>query len=138
MDLAEVRRALKLSQEEIGQALQIKNGDALMHNVRSHSAINQPFNQGQPVQGMVFAHTFTTSEVMVPLKCDVHAWMNAYIGAIDHPFFAVTGSDGTFTLPNLPAGTYTIEAWHETLGTQEQTITVGPAETTHVDVTFAR
>jgi plastocyanin len=120
----------------VGQALEILNGDPLLHNVRSDSAINQPFNQGQPVQGMRFSHTFTTREVMVPVKCDVHAWMRAYIGALEHPYFAVTGEDGAFTWPDLPPGSYVVEAWHERFGTIEQTLTVGPRESKDVQFTF--
>jgi plastocyanin len=122
----------------VGQSLQIHNGDPLLHNVRSDGEINQPFNQGQPVQGMTFSYTFTTREVMVPVKCDVHAWMRAYVGALEHPYFAVTGEAGTFTLANLPTGTYTIAAWHERLGTREQQVTVAAGESTDVEFTFAR
>ena len=81
------------------------------------------------VQGMKHTHTFSTHEVMVPFKCDVHSWMSAYVGVLDHPFFAVTGADGAFELKGLPPGTYTIEAWHEKLGTQTQTVTIGAKET---------
>jgi plastocyanin len=122
----------------VGQPLQIHNGDPLLHNVRSDGEINQPFNQGQPVQGMTFSYTFTTREVMVPVKCDVHAWMRAYVGAMEHPYFAVTGAGGTFALPNLPAGTYTIAAWHERLGIREQQVTVAAGESKDVEFTFAR
>ncbi len=120
----------------VGQALEILNGDPLLHNVRSDSAINQPFNQGQPVQGMRFSHTFTTREVMVPVKCDVHAWMRAYVGALEHPYFAVTGPDGRFTLPDLPPGSYVVEAWHERFGTTEQPVTIGPRDSRDVQFTF--
>jgi plastocyanin len=122
----------------VGQPIEIRNSDPLLHNVRSDSGINQPFNQGQPVQGMVFSHTFTTREVMVPVKCDVHNWMRAYVGALEHPYFAVTGEAGTFALPDLPPGTYTIEAWHERLGTREQQVTIGAKESKDVEFTFAR
>jgi plastocyanin len=122
----------------VGQSLEIRNGDPLLHNVRSASEINQPFNQGQPVQGMTFAHTFTTREVMMPIRCDVHAWMKAYVGALEHPYFAVTADAGTFQLPDLPPGTYALEAWHEWLGVQTQQVTVGPKETKDVVFTFAR
>ena len=73
-------------------------------------------------------HVFSTPEVMVPFKCDVHKWMNAFVGVLDHPFYAVTGTDGSFALEGLPPGTYTIEAWHEKLGTQTQTVTIGAKE----------
>jgi hypothetical protein len=74
--------------------------------------------------------------VMVPLKCDVHAWMNAWIGVVEHPYFAVTGGDGTFSLANLPAGTYTLEAWHEAGGTQTATVTITPGQPAPVTFTF--
>ena len=74
---------------------------------------------------------------MVPFKCDVHRWMNAYVGVLDHPFYAVTSDAGRFELKGLPPGTYTIEAWHETLGTQTQTVTIGEKETKDVPFSFA-
>lgn len=108
----------------VGQPFEVRNSDPLLHNVRADSTVNEPFNQGQPVQGVRYSHTFSTEEVMVPMKCDVHAWMRAWIGVVDHPYFAVTGPDGAFTLPNLPAGIYTVEAWHEAAGTMTGTATV--------------
>ena len=62
---------------------------------------------------------------MVPFKCDVHGWMSAYVGVLDHPYFGTTAPDGTVVLGNLPPGTYTIEAWHEPLGTKTQQVTIG-------------
>jgi len=121
---------------QVGQPLTILNSDPLLHNIRADAQINQGFNQGQPVP-MTSTKTFATSEVMVPIKCDVHAWMRAYIGVLNHPFFAVTGADGAFSLKNLPAGTYTIEAWHEKLGTQTTQVTVGTAESKDTTFTFA-
>ncbi len=121
---------------QVGQPLEIRNSDPLMHNIRADAQINRGFNQGQPVP-MSTTKTFATREVMVPIKCDVHAWMRAHIGVVDHPFFAVTGADGTFALESLPAGTFTIEAWHETLGTQTMQITVGAGESKDATFTFA-
>ncbi len=121
----------------VGQPLEVRNSDPLLHNVRADGAINQPFNMGQPVQGTRFTRTFTTREVMVPFTCDVHAWMNAYAGVLEHPFHAVSGPDGTFTLSGLPPGTYTIDAWHESLGTRTETVTLGPRDTKDVVFTFA-
>ncbi len=121
----------------VGQPLEVRNSDPLLHNVRGEAAVNQPFNMGQPVQGTRFTRTFTTREVMVPFTCDVHAWMSAYIGVLEHPFYAVTGADGAFTLSGVPPGTYAIEAWHETLGTRTETVTLGPKETKDVAFTFA-
>src|SRR5262245_2670294 len=106
----------------VDQALEIRNSDPLMHNIRSEAAINQPFMFTEPMAGVTAEKRFATREVMVPLKCDVHAWMRAWVGVLEHPFFAVTGQAGTFSIAGLPAGTYTIEAWHETLGTRTQQV----------------
>ena len=103
----------------VGQPLQIRNSDPLLHNVRSNGVINQAFNKSTPLEGVSFNHTFATKEVMVPFKCDVHGWMSAYVGVLDHPYFGTTAPDGKVVLGNLPPGTYTIEAWHEQLGTQD-------------------
>ncbi len=121
---------------QVGQPLEIRNDDATLHNVHALATQNAEFNQGQPLKGMKNIHTFTTKEVMVPFKCDVHGWMNSFVGVLDHPFFAVTGADGSFALKGLPPGTYTIEAWHEKLGTQTQMVTVGEKETKDVAMTF--
>jgi plastocyanin len=121
---------------QIGQPLQIVNSDDTLHNVHGLAKSNKEFNQGQPIQGMKMTHTFSTKEVMIPFKCDVHGWMNAWIGVLDHPYYAVTSADGSFSLKGLPPGTYTIEAWHEKLGTQTQTVTVGEKETKDVAFTF--
>ena len=119
-----------------GQKLVIKNSDDTLHNVHGLAKSNREFNQGQPIQGMKMTHTFSTKEVMIPFKCDVHGWMNAWIGVVDHPYYAVTSTDGTFSLKGLPPGTYTIEAWHEKLGMQTQTVTVGEKETKNLSFTF--
>jgi plastocyanin len=121
---------------QVGQPLQIVNSDDTLHNIHGLPKANKEFNQGQPIQGMKMTHTFSTKEVMIPFKCDVHGWMNAWIGVLDHPYYAVTSTDGTFSLKGLPPGTYTIEAWHERLGTQTQTVTVGEKETKDLAFTF--
>ncbi len=82
------------------------------------------------------ARSSTNKEVMVPFKCDVHGWMNAYVGVLDHPYFAVTDKDGKFSLKGLPPGTYTIEAWHEKAGTQTAMVTLGAKETKEANFTF--
>jgi plastocyanin len=121
----------------VGQAFEVRNSDPLLHNVRTTSVVNAPINQGQPVQGMKYSYTFATEEVMVPVKCDVHAWMNAWVGVVSHPYFAVTGSDGAFSLPNLPPGTYTVVAWHEAAGTTTGSVTVTPRGEATLALTLA-
>jgi plastocyanin len=120
----------------VGQKLLIKNSDPTLHNIHALPKENKEFNVAEPVQGMTQEHVFTTKEVMVPFKCEVHGWMNAYAGVLDHPYYAVTDKDGKFELKTLPPGTYTIEAWHEKLGTQEQKVTLGQKETKDVNFTF--
>jgi hypothetical protein len=120
----------------VGQRLDIKNSDPTLHNIHALQAANQEFNTGQPIQGQITPRTFQQKEVMIPFKCDVHGWMNAYMGVLDHPYFAVTGSDGTFDMKTLPPGTYTIEAWHEKLGTSSQQVTIGDKETKDISFVF--
>jgi hypothetical protein len=121
----------------VGQPLEISNSDPTLHNIHALPTNNQEFNTGQPIQGMKTTHVFTAKEVMVPFKCDVHGWMNAYVGVLDHPYFAVTAQDGAFSLKNLPPGTYTLEAWHEKLGAQSQEVTIGEKESRQIAFTFA-
>ena len=122
---------------QVGQPIEILNSDATLHNIHALPMANQGFNVGQALQGLRHTHTFTAKEVMVPFKCDVHRWMNAFVGVLDHPFNSVTRVDGSFSLKGLPPGTYTLEAWHETLGTMTQSVTVGPKETKEVAFSFA-
>jgi len=122
----------------VGQPVSIRNSDPLLHNVATHSKINTPFNMGEPLQNVSFNRTFSTREVMVPVRCDVHAWMNAWIGVLDHPYFGTTGPSGQVDLKNVPPGTYTIEAWHETLGTKTAQVTLGAKESKDVSITFVR
>ncbi|HEY3350016.1 MAG TPA: carboxypeptidase regulatory-like domain-containing protein [Thermoanaerobaculia bacterium] len=119
-----------------GQNIEILNSDPTLHNIHSLPEKNEAFNLGMPVQGMKYTKKFDKPEVMVRIKCDVHGWMSAFCGVVAHPFFAVTAADGTYTIKNLPAGTYTIEAWHEKFGTQTQQVTVGATDSKAVPFTF--
>jgi len=121
---------------QVGQSLDIVNSDETLHNVHALPMANREFNRGQGLKGLKFTTVFTTPEVMVPFKCDVHKWMNAWIGVLDHPFYAVSGSGGAFEIKGLPPGTYTIEAWHEKLGTQTQMVTIGAKESKPISFTF--
>lgn len=138
LDQVQCRYTPRVLGVRVGQPLSIRNSDPLLHNVRSEGQINQPFNISTPVEGMKFDRTFATREVMVDIRCDVHAWMRAFVGVLEHPYFGTTGQDGRVALNNLPPGTYTIEAWHEQLGVKTQQITVGSKEMKDVSFTFAR
>ncbi len=122
---------------QVGQPLQIKNSDATLHNIHALPTVNRQFNEGQPVQGMVSTKKFDKPEITpFKVKCDVHGWMKAYMAVMPHPFYSVSQNNGTFTISNLPPGQYTIVAWHEKYGQQEQQITVAPKESKAVNFTF--
>ena len=122
-----------------GQTLSIKTSDPTAHNVHGYAKVNRPFNRSQPAGAANVNIKMRRDETSPPMKvkCDIHPWMNAYVGVVDHPYFTVTGDEGSFELPNLPPGTYTIEAWHEKYGVMEETITIGDGETKAVDFTYA-
>ena len=122
----------------VGQKVDFKNDDSLLHNVRTVSKVNKVFNIAQPIQGMTTTKKFDQPEIGIQIRCDVHFWMSAYIHVLNHPFFAVTGDDGSFTIKDLPAGNYTLEVWHETLGTQVQAVTVGEGESKEIDFTLKK
>jgi plastocyanin len=109
---------------QVNQPLEIINSDNTLHNVHALSSSSPQFNIGMPIQGMKIKKTFSKPEVMVKIKCEVHPWMSAYAGVVEHPFYAVSGEDGSFTIQNLPPGQYTLEAWHEKYGVQTQTVTI--------------
>jgi len=121
---------------QVNQPVEIVNSDPTLHNIHALPKGNAEFNTGQPIKDMKTEHTFTAKEVMVPFKCDVHGWMNAYVGVLDHPYFVTTGKDGSFELKGLPPGTYTLEAWHEKLGPMTQSVTIGAKETKEVNFAF--
>jgi hypothetical protein len=121
---------------QTNQTITVRNSDGVLHNINAKPKNNPGFNVGQPVKGMESPKSFPNPEVMVPLKCDVHPWMAAYVGVQSHPYFFVTGDDGSFTLPNLPPGEYEIEAWHEKYGASTQKVTIGPKETKTIEFTF--
>ncbi len=119
-----------------GQTLKIVSSDATTHNIHPMPKDNREWNMSQAPGAAPIEQKFARPEIMVPVKCNQHPWMRAWIGVTANPFFAVSGSDGTFTITGLPPGDYTIEAWTATFGTQDQNVTVGAKETKTVDFKF--
>lgn len=120
----------------VGQALDVSSTDKLSHNVNAMAKVNAPWNHTESPNAQPYRQAFGRAEVAIPVKCNIHPWMKAYIAVLDTPYFAVTGQDGAFALKNVPPGTYTLTAWHEAYGTQEQTITIGPHESKSVMLSF--
>ena len=117
----------------VNQQLMIRNSDETLHNIHAFSEINPQFNVGQPIQGMESFTEFAQAEVF-PLRCDVHRWMNAYVGVFEHPFHTTSGDTGTFSI-SLPPGTYEVVAWHERYGEQVSSIEIVAGENNQ-DFTF--
>lgn len=120
----------------VAQPLEVLNSDNTLHNVHGMPEANREFNRGQPLPGVKDIATFTTPEVLVRFKCDVHPWMLAFVGVVDHPYFAVSGGGGRFELTTIPPGTYTVEAVHEKLGRQTQSVTLGDKDAKEITFTF--
>ena len=120
----------------VGQTLRIRNDDELLHDVHSSSAVGTSFNIGQPIAGMTYEFKPKAEEVMLKIGCDVHTWMTAFVGVVTNPYFAVSGAGGTFEIGRVPAGTYTIEAWHERFGRVSKKMTVRAGAVTNADFSF--
>lgn len=120
----------------IGQTLEVRNADPTDHNVHSASMAGNDFNTTQPINSKPFDVTLKAGELL-RVRCDNHTWMTAYIGIFDNPYFSVSGTDGAFTIANVPAGKQTVKAWHEVMGTQTQMVDVKAGASTTVDFTFA-
>ena len=125
-----------------GQPLEVRNGDHLLHNVNARgsgaglSRGPNAFNVAMPLQGLKVVRSFGEPQVAVMITCDVHPWMRAYAGVVPHPFFAVTGPGGAFTLTGLPAGSYTVEAWHERLGRTTALVQVAEGASAQAALTY--
>jgi hypothetical protein len=122
----------------VGQKLLVANADPVTHNVRSFPSLNPAFNFGQPPATEPRERVFEKAEREIEIQCDFHLWMHAYVFVMDHPFYAVSAEDGTYTIENLPPGEYTLEAWHEKLGRQRQTLTVAGKDSADVNFTYPR
>ncbi len=119
-----------------GQAINITNSDPTTHNVHPLPKDNREWNKSQTSSAPAIDYTFPRAELKIPVKCNIHPWMQAYIHVIEHPYFSVSGEDGSFEISNLPPGAYTLQAIHEQLGEKEVEITVGASETREADFSF--
>lgn len=118
------------------QTLRISNADPTVHNVHALPRENRPWNRSQQAGEPPFETSFARPELAIPFMCNVHPWMRAFVFVFAHPYFAITPTTGVFELKNLPPGTYTIEAWHEKFGTQEQSVTLDSKESKSLTFTF--
>ncbi len=122
----------------VNQPIRILNSDGILHNVHALPKVNREFNTPMPATVTETTKTFDKVEDLFEIKCDVHPWMKSYVAVYDHPYFSVTQEDGQFNITGLPAGTYEIEAWHERLGIQTASVTVGDGQSATQDFTFTR
>jgi len=120
----------------VGQTLQIRNDDPLLHNVRSSSEKDNNINVGQPKAGVMTEFRPKSEEVMLEFGCDIHKWMRAYIGIVSHPYFAVSGDGGAFEIDNVPPGTQTVQVWHEAYGLITKTVRVQGGAIANIDFSY--
>ena len=118
------------------QKLDVKNSDPTNHRIHPLPSTNSEWNELQPAGVADLMKDFEQPEVMIPVKDNLQPWMRAYIGVLPHPFFAVTDDKGSFSIKGLPPGDYTIEAWHEKYGTQDQKVTILPKEGKTIQFSF--
>jgi plastocyanin len=118
-----------------GQEIEFRNSDPVSHNVRTTATRNLGFNSVFAPKGSARSK-LEAPEIGIPLKCDIHFWMSGYVHVFPHSFFAITGDDGSFVISGVPPGDYTLLAWHETLKSQTQTISVKAGEVKEVEFTF--
>ena len=122
---------------QVGQTLSVTNSDPTLHNVHPLPRTNAEWNKSQAAGAGAIEESFSKQELMIPIKCNIHPWMRSYVSVIAHPFFAVTGADGSFEITGLPPGEYTVEAVHERLGSKEMKITVGEGASETADFQFS-
>lgn len=120
----------------VGQPFEVVNLDPTTHNVHVMAKNNPDWNVSQLPGSASVVRKFQHTEIMIPVHCNVHSWMLAYVGVVSNPFYAVTGSDGVFTLKGLPPGRYTLAVWTASFGTKKRVVTVRAGETTTADFTM--
>jgi len=120
----------------VDQTLEILNDDPVNHNVHAESQINPAWNISEAPRDEHKFRKFSSEEILFPMTCSVHPWMRSLIAVSSHPFFAVTGEDGTFSLTGVPPGTYTMEVIQEKLGRKEGKVTLAASGTATLDFTY--
>jgi hypothetical protein len=120
----------------VGQFLEVRNSDNVLHNVRSASGVN-PFSASQATGAPAYRYRLTGAQLMMRVQCDIHGWMTSYIGVVDHPFFSVTSADGTFEIVRAPAGDYTVHAWHEEFGEMAQRVHVTAGQASTIELIYS-
>jgi len=122
---------------QTNQEVHIHNSDQTTHNIHPVPSVNREWNKSMPPSTDQLVESFAREEIMIPVKCNIHPWMRSYIGVLQHPFFAVTGENGSFSISGLPPGDYTLAVWHEKFGTVEQQVTVGASESKATEFSFS-
>ena len=128
----------RLAVARVGQRVTFINSDPVFHNVRSVTKENEKFNVGMPKKNQRETKIFNRPEMFLQAKCSVHPWMGAYVAILDHPFHSISNEKGEFILPNLPAGDYTVEAWHEVFGKETQVVKVLADGTVNIKFNFKK
>jgi plastocyanin len=121
---------------QTNQTIRVLNSDNTTHNIHPSPKVNQEWNQMQAQGAPPIEKKFTRPETLIPVKCNQHPWMKANVGVLAHPYYAVSGKDGSYTIKNVPAGTYTLVFWHETKGEQTQQVTIAAKESKTQDITY--
>jgi plastocyanin len=121
---------------QVGQPVEFRNSDSLLHNVHGSPKDSSGWNVPLPRQGAERTIEVDHPEVMISVRCDLHPWMQGWLGVVDHPYFGVSGPDGRVTLRNVPAGDYVVGVWHERFGTRETKVSVSAQGTAPASVTF--
>jgi len=122
----------------VGQPVAIHNSDATLHNVHAMPRLSRGFNAAMPRRGMTIVRKFTAPEVLIRIKCDVHPWMETFVGVTTNPFYAVTGQDGRFSISGLPPGDYVVAAVHPKLGQTESRVSLLPGAHRSLDLEFVK
>jgi plastocyanin len=119
----------------VGQNIRFSNSDPVSHNIHTLAKVNREWNRIQPAETPAFTYAYDKEE-FIPVKCNIHPWMQGYLAVLKTSHFFVTREDGAYTLPELPPGKYTVTAWHEYYGTQSREITITGSETQIVNFLF--